>query len=476
MTIVSIANRAPVLAAVANQTGVVGTAATLALSASDADGDALTWSATGLPAGMAINATTGVITGTPTTAATYSSTVTVSDGKGGTASRSFTWTVTATVAVPTGRYVKLEAVSEVNGNQFTTMAEFNLFDTNGTALTRTNWVVSADSYESDSPPANAIDGLPTIWHTQWRTAVAPLPHAFTVDLGSSMQIGGFKYLPRQDTSNNGQILGYNFYTSPDNVNWTLAAHGTFSTDNAQKTVTIVSIANRAPVLAAIANQTGVVGTASTLAVSATDADGDSLTYSATGLPAGMAINATTGAISGTPTTAATYSSTVTVNDGKGGTASQAFSWTVTATAVAPTARYARLEAISEVNGNQLTTMAEFNLFDTTGATISRTGWTVSVDSFESDSPATNAIDGLPTIWHTQWRTAIPPLPHAFTANLGASVKIGGFRYLPRQDTSNNGQILGYNFYTSADGVTWTLSAHGTFGSDKTEKTVTIATQ
>src|SRR6185436_19844100 len=111
VTIVSIANRAPVLAAVANQTGVVGTAATLALSASDADGDALTWSATGLPAGMAINATTGVITGTPTTAATYSSTVTVSDGKGGTASKSFTWTVTATAAAPTGRYVKLETVS-----------------------------------------------------------------------------------------------------------------------------------------------------------------------------------------------------------------------------------------------------------------------------------------------------------------------------------------------------------------------------
>ena len=37
----------------------------------------------------------------------------------------------------------------------------------------------------------------------------------------------------------------------------------------------------------------------------------SLTFSATGLPAGLSINATTGTISGTPTTGGTYSVTVT---------------------------------------------------------------------------------------------------------------------------------------------------------------------
>ena len=77
-----------------NQTGTVGTAASLQISASDsASGQTLTYSATGLPAGLSINASTGLITGTPTTAATNSTTVTAKDTTGATGSASFTWTI-----------------------------------------------------------------------------------------------------------------------------------------------------------------------------------------------------------------------------------------------------------------------------------------------------------------------------------------------------------------------------------------------
>ncbi|MEV6925102.1 Ig domain-containing protein [Dactylosporangium sp. NPDC051485] len=76
-------------------------------------------------------------------------------------------------------------------------------------------------------------------------------------------------------------------------------------------------------------QTATVGTAKSLQVAATDsASGQTLTYAATGLPAGLSINGSTGLISGTPTTAQTTSSTVTATDTTGASGSATFTWTV----------------------------------------------------------------------------------------------------------------------------------------------------
>src|SRR5262249_27439027 len=72
-----------------------------------------------------------------------------------------------------------------------------------------------------------------------------------------------------------------------NLSWTISPKGTGNT------VTVTPPAN----------QTGTVGTAASLQIRATDsAAGQTLTYSAAGLPAGLAISSTTGLISGTPTT------------------------------------------------------------------------------------------------------------------------------------------------------------------------------
>jgi serine protease len=80
-----------------NRTGTVGTATSLQITASDsASGQTLTYSATGLPAGLSINSSSGLISGTPSTAATYNVTAKATDTTGASGTASFTWTINPT--------------------------------------------------------------------------------------------------------------------------------------------------------------------------------------------------------------------------------------------------------------------------------------------------------------------------------------------------------------------------------------------
>ncbi len=77
------------------------------------------------------------------------------------------------------------------------------------------------------------------------------------------------------------------------------------------------------------SQSGVVGTPTSLQIHAADsASGQTLTYSATGLPAGLSISSTTGLISGTPTAAGSSSVTVTAEDTTNAAGSTTFTWTI----------------------------------------------------------------------------------------------------------------------------------------------------
>ncbi|HSZ30845.1 MAG TPA: putative Ig domain-containing protein, partial [Pseudonocardiaceae bacterium] len=113
-----------------NQASTTGTATSLQIQASDSTaGQTLTYSASGLPAGLSINSSTGLISGTPTTAGTSSVTVAATDTTGATGSTSFSWTVTTpgsgeppasfwgnTSAIPAATHVlELSIVNQTNG-------------------------------------------------------------------------------------------------------------------------------------------------------------------------------------------------------------------------------------------------------------------------------------------------------------------------------------------------------------------------
>lgn len=94
------ANRAPTISGTPGTTAEVGTAYSFQPTAADADGDALTFTATNLPAWATLDANTGKLSGTPTGAGSHSAIgIAVTDGKVTVSLASFNITV-APVAPP----------------------------------------------------------------------------------------------------------------------------------------------------------------------------------------------------------------------------------------------------------------------------------------------------------------------------------------------------------------------------------------
>ncbi|MEZ0115741.1 Zn-dependent metalloprotease [Catenulispora sp. EB89] len=108
---------------------------------------------------------------------------------------------------------------------------------------------------------------------------------------------------------------------------TVTGTGASATHTATFTLTVNGSGSETVSVTSPGNQTSTQGTAiSTLQISATDSAGKSLTYSATGLPAGLSISSS-GAITGTPSAAGSSNVTVTASSGTA-SGSTSFTWTV----------------------------------------------------------------------------------------------------------------------------------------------------
>ncbi|HWF79816.1 MAG TPA: discoidin domain-containing protein, partial [Streptosporangiaceae bacterium] len=258
----------------------------------------------------------------------------------------------------TGRYVRMNGTTRATQYGYS-LWEFEVFGTgSGAACGTTNLALhqptTASSLENSTFPAsNATDGNTG---TRWSSAFSD-PQWLEVDLGSSQTICQVTLMWEAAFATAFQIQ-----VSNDNSTWTSIFSTTTGTGGTQTLNVsgsgryirmfgtargtqfgyslwefsvfgspggggggnVVTVTNPG-------SQSATVGTAASLAVQASDsASGQTLSYSATGLPAGLSISSSSGLISGTPTTAGTSSVTVTVKDTTGATASASFSWTVAA--------------------------------------------------------------------------------------------------------------------------------------------------
>ncbi|KAL8830941.1 MAG: hypothetical protein Q9191_001149 [Dirinaria sp. TL-2023a] len=82
--------------------------------------------------------------------------------------------------------------------------------------------------------------------------------------------------------------------------------------------------------------------------------------------------------------------------------------------------------------------AKPSVAEVTSGAISRTGWTVKCDSFQSGNDCAKAVDGnSSTFWLTASNAA---LPHSITIDMKKSFLVGNITIQPRQDGNSNGHI------------------------------------
>jgi beta-galactosidase len=120
-------------------------------------------------------------------------------------------------APASGQFFALESLNALDGKPYAAVAELDLLDADGNAISHNGWTIayvdSEENMSADGAAENAIDGqTANFWHTQWSDASPDHPHRLILNLGKSQVISGFRYVPRQGGADvTGRIKDYRIY-------------------------------------------------------------------------------------------------------------------------------------------------------------------------------------------------------------------------------------------------------------------------
>lgn len=357
----TISNTPPTWTALANQSVAVNDSFNYTVpAAADANGNTLTYSVVGtLPAGVAFNAGTRVLSGTPTVVGAHTITLRASDGYDGVIDRSLTLTVTNTApswstlpnySIPVNTSINhvLPAASDAEDSTLTyAMVSALPSGVTFTASSRTfgGKATTAGTYNLSVKVTDPHGAVTTRSFTLTVTNTGPSWP--TIAAQSGRVNTNFSYVVPAATDPEAQTLTYSAVSLPAGLSFDAATRtlsGKPSNDGAQ-TVTLratdpqgayanvsftLNVANDTPTWTTIATQNATVNTAFSYTVpAATDPEGQTLSYSVIGsLPSGLSFNATTRVLSGTPTVGGSHSIKVRATDPHGAYVERSFTLAV----------------------------------------------------------------------------------------------------------------------------------------------------
>ena len=358
--------------------GEVGSAYSQTLAATGGTSP-YTWAITvgTLPAGLTLNTSTGVISGTPTTAGTSSFTAAVTDSAAATATAALSITVNAAVSITTASL----PTGEIGSAYSQTLAASD-------GITPYTWSISVGTLPAGlslNASTGVISGTPTAVGTTAFTAMVTdsaahsATKALSITVNDNLAVatvslanGATGVAYSQTLTASGGVAPFTWSMSVGTLSAGLSLNGSTGvisgtptgTGTSSFTVKVTDSLTRTAVAAlsitinsgiAVATTSlpgGTVGTAySQTLMAAGGTAPDTWSTSAGSLPSGLSLNGSTGVISGMPTTAQTATFTVMVTDSAAHTATQALSITISAAAgtagTPPPSEFPELKELTE---------------------------------------------------------------------------------------------------------------------------------
>lgn len=381
-------------------------------SAYDADGDTLTFSAQGLPAWATLDTSTGRISGRPTDGdegETADILLQVTDGKQATELQGFRITIRGTNPAPAVAGTQPPTISGTPAATVTVDTAYSFAPAASDPDTAhlTFAIANKPSWASFSSSTGALTGKPAsrnvgtssnivISVTDGRTRVA-LP-AFSIQVqpapngapsisgtpsGSATVGATYSFTPSASDPEK-QTLGFSISGKPSWASFSTSTGaltgvpgagntGTFAniiitvSDGRLQTslpafaITVVAAANGAPRITGTPATAAAAGSSYSFLPSASDPNGDALTFSISNKPSWAAFDAATGRLSGTATAGTFSNVTISVSDGKTSASLAPFSIQVSAASLG-SATLAWTPPTQNTDGSSLVNLAGYRIY------------------------------------------------------------------------------------------------------------------